>query len=278
MFISLFIFLCGIQVALADFKGVKPLNIVDGTFPSNPTYLTVGLYYDPFCSIVQEVQSFLLNTCMSDGSSSVMYLCENNVCTFYSYNDANCMTSPQSHQVTTCTLLSSDASMGYGYYQPINCGVTSPFNFGDGDFVAMINYADNSCTNVLTTSARVNGECWATGVEQSKSFQWPYENHYNESTICQGIHTSLNLETEFPTCYYPSDSNLDDPVKYESYVSFSYVSNNPDDDSQTLSEAEIVGIALGGFAFIVIVGGLVYYFFFYKNGKSAMSKQEMSNL
>lgn len=49
-------------------------------------------------------------------------------------------------------------------------------------------------------------------------------------------------------------------------------------DSQTLSEGEIVGIALGGFAFIVIVGGLVYYFVFYKNGKSAMSKQEMSNL
>lgn len=151
MFIRLFIFLCVIQVALADFKEVKPLNIADGTFPTNPTYFTVGLYYDPFCSVVKEVQSYLLNTCMTDGSSSSMYLCgkllpllldyelndclENNVCTAHTYSDTSCMTSPQSHQVSTCALLSSDASMGYGYYQTINCGVTSPFNFGDGDFV-----------------------------------------------------------------------------------------------------------------------------------------------
>jgi len=134
---------------------------------------------------------------------------------------------------------------------------------------------------VLTTTARVNGECYLTPVSGdlgSVMFQWPYESLYNESIACQGIHTSLNLETDFPPCYYSGDSNHDDPVKYESYRGYVYVSNNSDDDSQTLSNGEIVGIAVGGFAFIVIVGGLVYYFLFYKNGKSAMSKQEMSNL
>eukprot|EP01040_Poterioochromonas_malhamensis_P009601 gene9601-10425_t len=263
MFIRLFIFLCVIQVALADFKGVKPLNIADGTFPSNPTYFT-------------EVQSYLLNTCMSDGSSSSMYLCENNVCTAHTYSDTSCMTSPQSHQVSTCALLSSSASMGYGYYQTINCGVTSPFNFEDGDFVVSTYYTDNSCTDVLTTTAFVNGACYLA-TAGSATFQWPYQNVYNESTTCEGIYTSTNL-AEFPGCSTTGNVYHDDPVKDESYLGFSYVSNNSDDDSQTLSDGEIVGIAVGGFAFIVIVGGLVYYFLFYKNGKSAMSKQEMSNL
>ncbi len=133
---------------------------------------------------------------------------------------------------------------------------------------------------MLTTDAKVNGECYVTLVSGlgSMMYQWPYENIYNESANCQGFHTSPNVETEVPPCFYPGKNTYDDPVRYESYVGYVHVSSNSDDDSQTLSDGEIVGIALGGFAFIVIVGGLVYYFVFYKNGKSAMSKQEMSNI
>ncbi len=129
---------------------------------------------------------------------------------------------------------------------------------------------------MLTTTAFVNGACYLA-TAGSATFQWPYQNVYNESTTCEGIYTSTNLE-KLSGCYTTGDNNLDDPVRYESYISYVHVSINSDDDSQTLSDGEIVGIALGGFAFIVIVGGLVYYFLFYKNGKSAMSKQEMSNL
>jgi hypothetical protein len=53
---------------------IETMNAAFG-FPATPIYAVYKEYYDATCETLKEVNSFLMNTCLADQFSSVIYSC-----------------------------------------------------------------------------------------------------------------------------------------------------------------------------------------------------------
>ena len=136
--------------------GLADPPTVFGTFPADPKYASLSLYFDAGCANPVAGASFLIDTCMSTGSTSLKFTCGNclyfafrkcfiTIClplvsgglTINSFSDNSCANATASQTISGCISFAantSDFAVGVSF----NTCPTDALDLGPGSYAAAV--------------------------------------------------------------------------------------------------------------------------------------------
>ena len=168
---------------------------------------------------------------------------------------------------TTCS--ASGSGTIYDSYEVADCTNigTSPYFAYPSNFVvhSWYNSADCASDEVIITRGFIDDYCLQASATASLKWNFPVDSIWTSSSTCEGTPQAQNAFSG--SCILADDDGY---ATYETYNNWILTSSGSSSDD-SLSTGAIVGIAIGVFGGIVIIGALIYYFFIMKH--SPLSQQ-----
>eukprot|EP01040_Poterioochromonas_malhamensis_P003458 gene3458-3687_t len=226
------------------------VKIMDGSFPSNPSYVIVQFSMDLSTCAAANVfayYAYVLNTCVTSNSSSSSSIitCDGGVATETTYYGKTCET------VKDTSEFYPGCQFGFSVYA---CGV-GPYDYREGDYLVEGIYETNICTNQIANMAIVSEVCTQEyTIGGSSIIKGLTSYYYKKSSSCSGSYTTKSSDQ----CTLQSDESLKD---YQSYLQYSSMSVESSSDDNKLSTTAIGGIVIAVLfsGIIIIAAGIVYW-------------------
>mmetsp|Transcript_28868 Transcript_28868/g.31509 ORF Transcript_28868/g.31509 Transcript_28868/m.31509 type:complete len:287 (+) Transcript_28868:92-952(+) len=243
------------------------LNTMNGSFPSDPSYLIMQISSDSHCAQTSALgyASYLLNQCLTTDSSSSMFItCEGNTANITLFDGMNC---------AAPSLSSGIISGCMGGFSVFACGKRSPYSFGGGNYVVQSNYQTSSCTNQIANTAFFSGKCYASDENTSYKLSGLTQYSYTNSSSCSGPYTAVPLPGGCELVSDPSSQF------YQSYASFSEVStSSSSSNDDQLSGGAIAGIVIGGVVFVALIIAIIFYFTYHAAQKGSQQAMMLGEI